>query len=352
MTTPVTRTAEGIVLGDPSDRPELTALLEADGATLVWDLAAGNTLPAAIVWDPLRAAAWAWQVYGRGATEALAGTATSFAAVPGPVLAAARTAARCAWARAWWPASHLAAVPALDPRLLDLEEAAALAELEHLLDDAEGVDDRLRAALYAAEAIGDAAGDAHALVARVREAAEDRGIRAEGAAAAPAVRRNDVALAAGDAAGDATRTPGAVAAGTAPLDLSRLAPGTADAAAEAHWSIHRDAGQTVLEVTVARAPRHPDDGVGPAPLEAVFAGVPLRLALEDGRFAGRIAVPARLLLSRPQERVLSVASPEYGDGWRADADALLTLACASLALARDGERDAVTLAETEAAMRS
>lgn len=348
MTMPVARTAEGLVLGEPPDRPELTALLEADGATLVWDLAAGDALPAAIVWDPRRAVAWAWQVYGPGATEALAGTASSFAAAPGPVLPAARTAARCAWARAWWPASHLAAVPALDPRLLDLEEAAALAELEHLLDDAEGVDDRLRAALYAAEAIGDATGDAHALVARVRGAAEDRGIRAERAVTAPAVRRNDVAL----AAGDATGTPSAVAVGTAPLDLSRLAPGTADAAAEAHWSIYRDAGQTVLEVTVAGAPRHPDDGVEPAPLEAVFAGVPLRLALEDGRFAGRIDVPARLLLSRPQERVLSIASPEYGDGWRADADTLLTLARASLALARGGERDAVTLAETEAAMRS
>lgn len=347
MTMPVTRTAAGIVLGEPPDRPELSALLEADGATLIWDLTTENALPTAIVWDPRRAGAWAWQVYGPGATDALAGTESSFAATPGPVLAAARTAARCGWARAWWPASRLAELPPLDPRLLDLEKAAALVELEHLLDDPEGVDDRLGAALSDTAGMDDATGDVGALLARGRELGADRGLRVA-EPATPAGRRSDFAL----AAGDATGAPGAVATGTAPLDLSRLAPGTVDAASPARWSVHREAGQTVLEVTVERAPRHPADTVEPAPLEAGFAGVTLRLTPADGRFAGRIVVPARFLLSRPEQRVLEVASPGYGPGWQADADALLAHARASLARARDGERDGVTLAEAQAAVRS
>ncbi|MGC3953173.1 MAG: hypothetical protein QM804_02775 [Propionicimonas sp.] len=347
MTMPVTRTAAGIVLGEPPDRPEFSALLEADGATLIWDLTTQNALPAAIVWDPRRAAAWAWQVYGPGATDALAGTESSFAATPGPALAAARTAARCGWARAWWPASRLAELPPLDPRLLDLEEATALVELEHLLDDPEGVDDRLGAALAATAGMDDATGDVGALIARGRELAADRGLRVAEPAAAPAGRRSDFAL----AAGDATGAPGAVATGTAPLDLSRLAPGTVDAAEPARWSIHREAGETVLEVTVERAPRHPADTAEPAPLEAGFAGVTLSLIPEEGRFAGRVAVPARILLSRPEQRVLEVASPGYGGGWQADADALLALARASLARARQGEPDGVTLAEAQAAVQ-
>ena len=421
-----TRSAEGVVLGAPPRRTERTALLEADGALLLWDAVGADadagsdaassaaapasaevdpdagSLPAAIVWDVRRAAAWAWEIYGREVTAALLRVAEaeaegsaeddsiSFVAEPGPSAEPARLAARAAWARAWWPASALAAIPPLDPRLLALEGGAALADIAHLLDDEDAGERALAAALVAAErlvpapsghgGVGNGADDENVagvaeLVARVREAADDLGIRADDARAEAhaaeslvSAGRGDYALAAGEAG---TTSPGGgrgvvVASGTAGLDLAALAPSTVDPAAEARWSIVRDGDGTTLGVFVDRAPAHPADPIAPEPLEAVFAGVRVRLVPARSVFAGSVPVPATILLTRPEQRTLEVCSPGYGPAdARAAAgrsappvDATALVDAVRRLLDRAHVRDAAPsgpaplLAETDAALRA
>ncbi|WP_309074140.1 hypothetical protein [Paenarthrobacter sp.] len=362
----MTRTDDGLVLGSPATRPEFSAILEAAGAVLVWDVVTEEALPAAIVWDPVLATEWAWQIYGVEVTTALlAADSSPFAAVPGAALESARVVARCRWARSWWPASHRAAVPALDTRLLDLQEAAELVELEHLLDDSYGVDDELQKGLRAAEYLENEVppslpGVVAELIERIRSSADDRGIgldpiRAEASEGA----QGEFALAAGamravDVGTDSTRP---IAAGSAPLDLSRVAPGTADAAAEARWSVHLIDGVTVIEVAVERAPRRGSESA-PQPLGADFAGVSLELVPNGASFSGRATVPSGILLTRPEERTLTIASPGYGDGWRVDSAALIDAARKALAraLTEAGEGSAgsafTTVAEREAAVRA
>ncbi|WP_420179504.1 hypothetical protein [Paenarthrobacter sp. TA1.8] len=367
MTVRVTRTDDGLVLGTPATRPEFSAILEAAGAVLVWDVATGEALPAAIVWDPVLAAEWAWQIYGVEVTTALlAADSSPFAAVPGAALESARVVARCRWARSWWPASHRAAIPALDTRLLHLQEAAEVVELEHLLDDSDGLDDELRKGLRAAEYLENEVPPSlpsvvPGLIERIRSSADDRGIsldpiRAEASEGA----QGEFALAAGatkaaDVGTDSTRP---IAAGSAPLDLSRVTPGTADAAAEARWSIHLIGGSTVLEVAVERAPGRGSESA-PQPLAANFAGVSLELVPNAASFSGRAMVPAGILLTRPEERKLTIASPGYGDGWRVDSAALIDAARRALARALteageggegSGGSAVTTVAEREAAV--
>jgi hypothetical protein len=113
------------------------AVLEADGATLVWDAASDAPRhPAALVWDARRATAWLWQVYGAGVTGAVLGDATAnrFDAEHGPSLSFARCAALAAWRSSWWPASSIAGIPPLDEALVEAERLLALAEVEELLD--------------------------------------------------------------------------------------------------------------------------------------------------------------------------------------------------------------------------
>ena len=374
MTMRVTRTDEGLVLGSPATHPEYTAFLEAAGAVLIWDVATGEAVPAAVVWDPLLATEWAWQIYGAEVTAALlAADPGPFAVAAGAALEPAGTVARCRWARSWWPASHRAAVPALDARLLDLQEAAELVELEHLLDDADAIDDVLRRGLRAAESLDrevpvSLRGDVIELVERLRSGADDRGVgldptQAEASKRAQAEAseraRDDFALAAGApvaAEGEthlSARLSAPIAAGSTPLDLSRVAPGTVDAAGAARWRMHRVAGETVLEVAVERAPRHGSQSA-PQPLDAVFAGIALELVPDAARFSGRVAVPATILLTRPEERTLAIATPGYGDGWKVDAAALIHVAREALdpAHGRSAGGAMTTVAEREAAARA
>jgi len=353
------RTAEGLRIGATPSRAARSALLETAGALLIWDVAAPDAPPAASVWDPVLAIDVAWQVYGPEAIPVLLGQADAFEPVPAPPLDHARRAALAAWAAAWWPASTLAGVPPLDPRILTLEQADALLAMEHLLDGDELLLAALADGLVAARALRLASGiDAAvlpalaALEARIEEAAEDRGVTADSAAATmPA--REDFALAASDTVRSAT---GVLAEGTEPLDLSAFAPGTVDAAGTARWQVRSGHSDVVLEISAPRAPAIPP--TDPEPLDAVFAGVALTLRPEPGRFAGSLAVPATILLTPPDARTLTLASPGYRGHGDVDADALLAVARARLDCARETVIDdsgrsshAVLLAEQEASRR-
>ncbi|MBY8853634.1 hypothetical protein K7G98_37540, partial [Saccharothrix sp. MB29] len=61
-----------LVVGDWPELPERTALVEAAGAVLAWDVLVDGP-PAARVDDPERAADWLWEVYGDAAADVLGG---------------------------------------------------------------------------------------------------------------------------------------------------------------------------------------------------------------------------------------------------------------------------------------
>lgn len=316
----VTRTPVGVLVGtEPADGAR-AALLEARGALLVWDVAAGGP-PSALVHHAPSAVAWLWEVFGADVTAAVlaaeAGEDASFACVPGPSADAARTAALAAWAAAWWPASVPGGIPPLDPRLVALERADALVAVEHLLEEADAATAALADALAVrlADAEPDTAPAAvrdeiGALVERVRDLAEDRGVLP----AAPEPVRSAYALAAAGAV-----PPVPVASGSDPVDPASVPPGTADVVAEARWSVVRtERGENELHVRVDRAPAHPADDRADAradvPLEADLAGARVRLALDAAAYTGTAAVPAAILLTPPERRRLVVRAPGYATG--------------------------------------
>lgn len=355
-----TRTPDGLRIGPVPPAPAHAALLETAGALLVWDAADPIAPPTAAVWDPALAVDVAWQVYGPGAVPVLREQTGAFAPDAAPALNHARRAALATWAAAWWPASTLAGIPPLDPRILAVERADALVAVEHLLDGDELLFAVLADGLAAARAlhleprIAAAMRPAlAALEARVEEAAADRGVTT-GSAAAAMPAREDFALAASATARSAA---GVLAEGTEPLDVSAFAPGTIDPAGSAHWQVRPGETGVVLEVSAPRAPAtSPTD---PEPLDAVFAGVALTLRPERGRFAGSVTTPATILLTPPAARTLTLASPGYRGRRDVHAGALLALALERLDRARAAVLDetgipdhAVLLAEHEAARRS
>jgi len=353
------RTPDGLRIGPVPPAPAHTALLETAGALLVWDAADPVAPPTAAVWDPVLAVDVAWQVYGHDAVPVLLEQTGAFAPGPAPALEHARRAALATWAATWWPASALADVPPLDPRILAVERADALVAVEHLLDGDELLLPVLADGLAAARALRIAPGIGSAmrpalaaLGARVEEAAEDRGVSDSRAAAVPA--REDFALAASATARSAA---GVLAEGTEPLDVSAFAPGTIDPAGSARWQVVPGETGIVLEVSAPRAPAI--SVTDPDPLDAVFAGVALTLRPEPGRFAGSVTVPATILLTPPAARTLTLASPGYRGRRDVDAGALLALARERLDRAREAVLDetgipdhGVMLTEQEAVRRS
>ncbi len=285
----VSRSASGIEVGDWPPHPERTALLEARGALLAWDVLADNG-PAARIHDPARAADWLWEVYG---AEAAAGILGAAAEIEGSDWPDGRVVAQLGWARAWWPASDTAGVPALDPVVLHAELAVAVCRVEHLLDD-EDAAERALAAVPADPAVP-------GLSERLAALAEDYGV-----VLSPAVvpTRAEFALAAGDSSGDAGVT---VHSGAEPVDWALVPAGAVDAAAEARWAVVRRAGGTFLDVTVPAGPR-PE-----VRLAARFGAVDVVLDGTDGLGwrTGRVPVPPTVLLMPPAERRLTVYAPDF-----------------------------------------
>ncbi|HEX6356104.1 hypothetical protein [Actinophytocola sp.] len=293
----VSRSA-GIVVGDWPERPEVVALLEGAGAVLAWDVLVGDVVPAARVDDPERAAEWLWEIYG-DAADGILGTAEEVDAETAGdrrVRDACRTVAQLNWARAWWPASTTAGVPALDPVVLQAERVVVLSTVEHLLDDPDAVPRAL-------ESVVSLDTTAHPeLAERVRALAEDYGV-----ALAPAAEtsRSGYALAAGGG-GFAGTT---VLTGSSIVDWTLVPAGVVDAAAPAEWAVVRRQGTTVLEVSVAPGPR---PGTR---LAARFAEVDVALDAVDGlgRLTGSAPVPPTVLLLPPDRRALTVYAPGFAE---------------------------------------
>ncbi|MEU5692853.1 hypothetical protein [Actinosynnema sp. NPDC020468] len=312
--------------------PERTALLEADGALLAWDVLAGSPVPAVRVHDEARAADWLWEVYGAAADAVLAGEDVD---VPEEgdrrVRDACRVAAHLSWARSWWPASASAGVPALDPVLLHAERALAVAAVEHLLDDPDATARALAEVGPVAAATSDPEVDA--LVARLVEVAEDYGVVPDQVVP----RRSAFALAAGGSAEAGL----VVLSGQSSVDWNLVPQGVVDAAAPATWSVARRDGGTFLDVVVPAGPR------GGVPLAARFGDLDVVVdGVDDlGRLTGSAPAPATALLLPPDRRVLTVYAPGFAEPVAPEPDAApRRAAVVAYALARVGAAEA-TLTE-------
>ncbi|MBB5958008.1 hypothetical protein FHS29_004616 [Saccharothrix tamanrassetensis] len=294
MSLRVARDGTDVLVGDWPSHPERTALLEARGALLAWDVPTDDAVPAARIHDAARAADWLWEVYGAAADGILGDSdAVEIGAGDWRVRDACRVVAHLGWAEAWWPASAAAGVPALDPVLLLAERAVATCDVEHLLDD-EDAAVRALAAVTADPAVD-------GLSARLAVLAEDYGV------VVPQVVRSsraEYALAAGDTVGGGGVT---VHSGTDAVDWALVPSGAVDAAAEARWAVVRNGGSTFLDVTVPAGPR-PD-----VRLAARFGQVDIALDRTDGLgwHTGRTPVPPTVLLLPPAERRLTVYAPDF-----------------------------------------
>jgi hypothetical protein len=301
-----------ILVGDWPPHPEQTALLEARGALLAWDVLADDAVPAARVHDEAQAADWLWEIYGTAASEILSGAAEVTVPADGDwqVRAASRVLVQLGWVEAWWPASQTAGVPTVDRNLLQAERAVATSEVEHLLDD----EDATERALSAAALVD-------AFAARLAGLAENYGIVLREVVAPSQV---DFALAAG---GD--RPAGVtVLSGTDPVDWALVPSGVVDAAADAEWAVVRSQGATYLEVAVPLVTRAQPS------LAARFGQVDVQLDQTDGfgRLTGRAPVSPTVLLLPPAQRVLTVYAPDFAqpgqteDGSAARREAIIAYA--------------------------
>lgn len=280
------------VFGTPRPVPWLAAVFEGAGATLWWDVASGES--GGEVWDAPRAAAW---------LEA-DDTLRYFA----------RAAAFAAWREAWWPASRIAGIAPLDPRILAAERAVALAALDGATDDEDAASraladlarwtailgaadeaDLATPVVLAARAAGVLEQDAAGITAGLEILADDHGIEL---ARATVPARADYALA---AAGSAPAT--ALASGSDQVDPGAVPQGVVDPFARIEWRL--DLAMT-LEVSVAAAPT-----IGTAPDISLTAsiggassvgGIEVPLERSDGLWIGT-AAGAALLALPPEARV-------------------------------------------------
>lgn len=297
----VTRGSE-VVVGDWPTSPEVVALVECSGALLAWDVLADAAVPAARVHDLERASEWLWEVYGEAADAILGGASEVEAPGSGEwrVREACRRVAQLNWARAWWPASVTAGVPALDSLVLQAEFAVAVSAVEHLLDDPDAVERALAAAVPLDVPTSDPAVDA--LAGQLAALAEDYGVEL---APAEASGQDGFALAAGGSGSTATTA----LSGSSTVDWSLVPHGAVDAAAPAGWAVVRRQGSTVLEVSVVPGPRPG------ARLAARFGEVDVTLdgVDEAGRLTGSAPVSAAVLLLPPDRRVLTVYAPDFAE---------------------------------------
>ena len=256
--------------------PERTALLEARGATLYWDVLS-DAPPVVDVHDEALAADWLWDLPDT-----------------------AREPAYLGWARAWWPVSAAAGVPPLDPALLAAELAVATAAVDHLLDDEDAVERTVAAAAPAVHSLAALADDpelgprAADLSLRLADLAEDHGITLPAPVPAPSAQAGFALAAGGQAESDVV-----VLRGSAPVDWALVPQGVVDAAADATWSVVRRDGELVLAVSV---PTMTD-----MPLAARFGQVDVPIA--DG--TGAVTVPPTVLLLPATQRNLTVYAPGF-----------------------------------------
>ncbi|MBP2324564.1 hypothetical protein JOF56_004949 [Kibdelosporangium banguiense] len=287
----IERNGTEILVGDWPSHPEQTALLEARGALLAWDVLAEGAVPAARVHDEAQAAEWLWEIYGTAAAEILGGADDVTVPADGDwrVRGTCRVLAQLAWVEAWWPASDTAGVPTISLDLLRAERAVTTSEVEHLLDD----EDATARALSVAPMVD-------AFATRLAALADDYGVVLREVVAPSQV---DYALAAGGERAEGVT----VLSGTDPVDWALVPSGVVDAAADAEWAVVRNQGATYLEVAVSLVAR------ARPTLAARFGQFDVQLDQADGfgRLTGRASVPPTVLLLPPAQRVLTVYAPDF-----------------------------------------
>jgi hypothetical protein len=281
--------------GHETEPPPLAAVLEVSGAVLSWTLDQVNDLaepsPTHIAFTDVSRADWLWRVVGESghvAVVSAVGTADEPRVIelagvdilPGSV-APLRRLALGHWLRRWWPASARDGIAGLDRALLDVEVALLTAGAQGFF-----ADDTLDSDV--AELL---APHAPALLLHVRDAdprirdlaragaglADEVGVEGPGwaelfaaldnSSAAPGLpteRRDDYALAAGDAGPRGGTAP--LGRGVASINWAAVPPGIFDAAEDtADWRVEVVGPAAVAVVRAAV--------IGPEPA----AGVAVRL---------------------------------------------------------------------------
>lgn len=328
MSAAIRREADGWRLGDDPGPAWAIGVFEGAGATLWWP--AGHGAPGGLVWDAAAAAGWIDAVWP-GTTDALAAAGAFGAGVApheqrseavtagdadGPLADAARRAALAGWRAAWWPASRIAGIPPLDPRLVAAERLIALAEADGALDG-EAIERAAEAYGAAVAALGPAAPESSSasdLIRLADEVAAEHGADAAATAAAP-MRAEDYALA---AAGE--RAAAALASGSARVDPASLPQGVVDPAGEVSWSVALGAEGASLAVSVPAAPQFGDAPVPEAALRARVADAEVGLRLEGEAWRGEAAVAPSFLALPPERRAAALLVP----GFEPDADPAAT----------------------------
>lgn len=274
------------VLGEPvAGPPPLVQAVQARGAVLEWPVG-GSRFPTLTITDPADCD-WLWRLIGERGHAAVISHAMGPAmmaegapAVPVDVewdaelLAGLRRLAHGHWLRAWWPASPIDGIAALDGVLLHAELALSAADLDDVLSDgADAVDgpelDGLRAHAEGLRRRAgfldpDVSGLARAALELIEEPAPER----------TGMWRDDYALVAGGRAGADEE---AIAAGTAAHAWQSVPAGTLDSSESAvAWTL--DAAGTV-ELTVRAALVGGADATG-IPVRATIGGVDVAGALD------------------------------------------------------------------------
>jgi hypothetical protein len=313
--------------GPTTVQTPLAAVLEVSGAVLSWTVDDPPDRPAAITFTDVPRADWLWRVFGEAGHVALAAALSAdepadephdielagVDIVPGSIDPLRRLAIGH-WLRRWWPASRRDGIAGLDRALLDVEVALltsgaqgyftddtldsdvvqllaphAPALIAHLRDGDPRMLDVVRAGAGLADEVGvDAAGWPE-----LYAALDDSGV----VLAVPSGRRDDYALAAGDAAPPGGAVP--IARGVASISWSAVPPGTFDAGEDTvDWSVEA-AGAAVVAVVRAAV-------IGPEPATGI--AVQLRSGVIGGSGALGADGAATLPLLDGRQRPLTESS--------------------------------------------
>lgn len=290
--------------------PFATAIVEARGALLTWDVTTGVRYPDAEIHNPSEAESWLADVYGNEIAEAVrAGQHGELTLSDDAELVdAARALAMLSWARAWWPAGVY--TPAIDPAIIAAETAVAAHVIEHVLDDPDAVERALTGAVDAPSALASAPAafrvEAGALAGAMAELAGDHGVELR--AAHVDARAQDWALAAG---GHKIESIGGteIGHGSSPVRWADVPGQTVAADSDAQWSLRSVDGTAHLVIHVPAASGVRSD----AGLRARFGpeglDIDLPLILGGAEFTGSAEVAASVALLPLDDRVLWVRDP-------------------------------------------
>ena len=306
-----------------------TALVEARGALLSWDVVSDERFPDAEVHSPREAAGWLAEVYGDAVAAAvLTGADTAVTLPESPeLLDAVHRLGRLLWAADWWPAGIQ--IPALDAALLAAETAVAAHAVAHLLDDDDATERALAQATAAPSTLAaiaaDFPADAAALLDAITAVADDHGI--ELSPALPGADAAEWALAAGaHAAADEGIE---LSQGSALVRWADVPAQTVAADSDARWSLRHVGGASQLHVSVAAVPGAKAELWARFGPESVDIDIPLH---SNGvLFTGRAPVAASVALLPHDERTLWVRDPLLApttDATESDDDRAALLACA------------------------